>query len=72
MRLVLYRKVSSSVIAIDIHLLDPGVDRSMAERGSVSPGAVLDFQCGHQVVGVEILNLSKRFGKNVHAVGLPG
>jgi hypothetical protein len=42
---------SSSAITIDIHLLDPGVDRSMAERGSVSPGAVLDFNAGHQVVG---------------------
>ena len=31
MRLVLHPKVSSSAITIDIHLLDPGVDRSMAE-----------------------------------------
>jgi len=31
MRLVLHPKVSSSAITIDIHLLDPGVDRAMAE-----------------------------------------
>jgi hypothetical protein len=31
MRLVLHPKVSSSAITIDIHLLDPGVDRCMAE-----------------------------------------
>ena len=41
--LVTKSEFSSSAITIDIHLLDPGVDRSMAERGSVSPGAVLDF-----------------------------
>ena len=31
MRLVLHQEVSSSAITIDIHLLDPDVDRSMAE-----------------------------------------
>ena len=31
MRLVLHPKFSSSAITIDIHLLDPDVDRSMAE-----------------------------------------
>jgi hypothetical protein len=31
MRLVLHPEVSSSAITIDIHLLDPDVDRSMAE-----------------------------------------
>jgi hypothetical protein len=31
MRLILHPKVSSSAITIDIHLLDPGVDRGMAE-----------------------------------------
>jgi hypothetical protein len=31
MRLVLHPKGSSSAITIDIHLLDPGVDKCMAE-----------------------------------------
>jgi hypothetical protein len=34
---------SSSAIIIDIHLLDPDVDRSMAEFEECSPGVVLDF-----------------------------
>jgi hypothetical protein len=53
---------SSSVITIDIHLLDPGGDGSMASWKSVAWSG-LGFQSGHQVVGVEILNLSKRFGE---------
>ena len=55
-------KSEFSSSAIDIHLLDPGVDRSMAELEEC-PWSGLGFQCGHQVAGVEILNLSKRFGK---------
>ena len=33
------------------------------ESEEVSPRVVLDFNADAQVVGVEILNLSKRFGK---------
>ena len=35
-------------------------DSKIAESEEVSPGVVLDFNEQNQVVGVEILNLSKR------------
>jgi hypothetical protein len=59
MWLVLHPKVSSSAITIDIHLLDPDVDRSMAEFKECR----LEWSwilIRHQAVGVEILNLFKR------------
>ena len=38
-------------------------DSKILESEEVSPRVVLDFNADAQVVGVEILNLSKRFGK---------
>jgi uncharacterized protein YuzE len=38
-------------------------DSTIIESEEVSPGAVLDFNANNQVVGVEILNLSKRSPK---------
>jgi uncharacterized protein YuzE len=38
-------------------------DSRIIESEEVSPGVVLDFNADNQVVGVEILNLSKRFPK---------
>lgn len=38
-------------------------DSKIAESEEVSPGVVLDFNEKNQVVGVEILNLSKRTPK---------
>lgn len=35
-------------------------DSTIIESEEVSPGVVLDFNEHHQVVGVEILNLSRR------------
>jgi uncharacterized protein YuzE len=35
-------------------------DSRIIESEEVSPGVVLDFKADNQVVGVEILNLSKR------------
>jgi len=35
-------------------------DSRIIESEEVSPGVVLDFNADNQVVGVEILNLSKR------------
>ena len=35
-------------------------DSMIIESEEVSPGVVLDFNADNQVVGVEILNLSKR------------
>ena len=35
-------------------------DSTIIESEEVSPGVVLDFNAKNQVVGVEILNLSKR------------
>jgi uncharacterized protein YuzE len=35
-------------------------DSKIVESEEVSPGVVLDFNAENQVVGVEILNLSKR------------
>lgn len=42
-------------------------DSTIIESEEVSPGVVLDFNASNQVVGVEILNLSKRSPKlNLH------
>ncbi len=38
-------------------------DSKVIESEEVSPGVVLDFNQENQVVGVEILNLSKRVSK---------
>ncbi len=38
-------------------------DSKIIESEEVSPGVVLDFNQDKQVVGVEILNLSKRVSK---------
>ncbi|MBV8142202.1 MAG: DUF2283 domain-containing protein [Verrucomicrobia bacterium] len=38
-------------------------DSTIIESEEVSPGVVLDFNGDNQVVGVEILNLSKRSPK---------
>ena len=38
-------------------------DSKIVESEEVSPGVVLDFNADNQVVGVEILNLSKRSPK---------
>ncbi len=38
-------------------------DSEIVESEEVSPGVVLDFNAENQVVGVEILNLSKRSAK---------
>lgn len=38
-------------------------DSKIVESEEVSPGVVLDFNADNQVVGVEILNLSKRVPK---------
>jgi len=38
-------------------------DSRIIESEEVSPGVVLDFNGKNQVVGVEILNLSKRVSK---------
>ncbi|MGI8964891.1 MAG: DUF2283 domain-containing protein [Limisphaerales bacterium] len=38
-------------------------DSKIIESEEVSPGVVLDFNQENQVVGVEILNLSKRVSK---------
>ena len=38
-------------------------DSKIVESEEVSPGVVLDFNAHNQVVGVEILNLSKRSPK---------
>ena len=38
-------------------------DSEIIESEEVSPGVVLDFNVENQVVGVEILNLSKRSPK---------
>jgi uncharacterized protein YuzE len=38
-------------------------DSKIIESEEVSPGVVLDFNSNKQVVGVEILNLSKRSPK---------
>ena len=38
-------------------------DSKILESEEVSPGVVLDFNADDQVVGVEILNLSKRSPK---------
>ncbi len=35
-------------------------DSEIIDSDEVSPGVVLDFDANNQVVGVEILNLSKR------------
>ena len=43
LRDALSRRDFDNAITIAIHLLDPGVDRSMAEFKEVSPGVVLDF-----------------------------
>jgi len=60
MRLVLHPEVSSSAITIDIHLLDPDVDRSVAEFKECRLEWTWIFNRDIQAVGVEILNLSKR------------
>ena len=49
---------SSSAITIDIHLLDPGVDRVMAEPEECRLEQSW-ISIGHQTVGDEILNLSE-------------
>ena len=38
-------------------------DSKIVESEEVSPGVVLDFNADNQVVGVEILNLSRRVPK---------
>ena len=38
-------------------------ESKVIESEEVSPGVILDFNAGNQVVGVEILNLSKRSPK---------
>ena len=38
-------------------------DSNIIESEEVSPGVILDFNADNQVVGVEILNLSKRSPK---------
>ena len=38
-------------------------DSKIVDSEEVSPGVVLDFNADNQVVGVEILNLSKRSPK---------
>jgi uncharacterized protein YuzE len=38
-------------------------DSEIFESEEVSPGVILDFNADNQVVGVEILNLSKRSPK---------
>ncbi len=44
-------------------------DSKIIESSEVSPGVVLDFNGDNQVVGVEILHLSKRSPKlNLHEV----
>ena len=44
---------SRSALTIEIHLLDPGVDRSVAELEGcrLESWSGLGFQSGHQVVG---------------------
>lgn len=38
-------------------------DSKIMESEEVSPGVVLDFDANNQVVGIEMLNLSKRTSK---------
>ena len=38
-------------------------DSKIIESEEVSPGVILDFNADNQVVGIEILNLSKRSPK---------
>ena len=38
-------------------------DSAIAESEEVSPGVVLDYNASNEVVGVEILHLSKRSSK---------
>jgi uncharacterized protein YuzE len=52
-------KVDEKADALYLRLDDPKI----AEPEEVSPGVVLDFDEQNQVVGVEILNLSKRTPK---------
>jgi uncharacterized protein YuzE len=49
-------KVDEKADALHLRLHDSRI----IESEEVSPGVVLDFNADNQVVGVEILNLSKR------------
>jgi len=60
MRLVLHPKVSSSAITIDIHLWIQASIGVWQSWNSVAWSG-LGFQCGHQMVGVQMPNLSKRW-----------
>jgi len=55
MRLTVDEKAEALYLRLD--------DSSIVESEEVSPGVVLDFNEQEQVVGVEILNLSKRVPK---------
>jgi uncharacterized protein YuzE len=52
MRLKVDREADALYLRLD--------DSPIMESEEVSPGVVLDFNAQNQVVGVEILNLSKR------------
>jgi uncharacterized protein YuzE len=52
MRLKVDREADALYLRLD--------DSAILESEEVSPGGVLDFNAQHQVVGVEMLNLSKR------------
>lgn len=52
MRLKVGRKADALYLRLD--------DSPIAESEEVSPGVVLDFNEQNQVVGIEMLNLSKR------------
>jgi uncharacterized protein YuzE len=38
-------------------------ENAIVESGEVQPGVILDFDKDNQVVGIEILNLSARVGR---------
>lgn len=52
MRLKVDREADALYLRLD--------DSPIVESEEVSPGVVLDFNDGNQVVGIEVLNLSKR------------
>lgn len=52
MRLKIDREADALYLRLD--------DSAIMESEEVSPGVVLDFNAQNQVVGVEMLNLSKR------------
>ena len=46
-------------------------DRAIEESDSVSPGVILDFDQGGNVIGIEILNASRKIENFSPAIDLP-